>query len=388
MLHKIKVLDFSRVLSGPFCSRMLSDLGAEVVKVESVSGDQTRSGYTFRGEFSCYFTQFNTGKRCISVDYRTEEGIELLKKLAAECDVILENFRPGTMAEMDLSYETIREINPDVIYCSISGFGQTGEYANRPAFADIVHALSGLDYAFGNMDGADGNVPGMPISYADTNTSLNATIAILAALFNRQITGEGQFIDIAMMDCMIACNDTTLQRHVFTGGEKPESDTPGQPPLKMKDGYMAASLLIPFRRVIEAIGRPDLAQDERFSNLTRLTENYPAYRQYVRDWAADITIDKACEIFEEYDVPFGRIQSTAEVMSSPVVRDRNMVVNIDSPEAGEIPVLNTPFRFSGMETGPKNPPSRKGGDNRAVLQDWLGLTDGQVNELAQQKTIV
>ncbi|NIB45032.1 CoA transferase [Pseudomaricurvus alkylphenolicus] len=387
MLKDVKVLDLSRVLSGPFCSRMLADMGAEVVKVESKSGDGTRTGMAFKGEFSCYFTQFNVGKRCISVNLHSEAGVDLVKKLAAECDVILENFRPGTMAEMGLGYETLKEINPNIIYCSISGFGQSGEYANRPAYADIVHALSGLEYAGASMDGADGNPPGMPISYADTNTSLNAAIAILAALYNRKNTGEGQYIDIAMIDCLLASNDSTIQKYVFSDGLNDAPPPAAQPPLKMKDGHLAASLVLTFPRVAEAIGRPDLLEDERFNPPINLYNNYRDYREIVYSWAAKTTVEQACEIFEKYEIPFGKVQTTADVVNSTVVRERNMLVDVELPGVGDVKVVNTPFRFSGVETGPQRPPSRKGGDNKEVLQDWLGLTSEQVDELKKTDTI-
>lgn len=387
MLKDIKVLDLSRVLSGPFCSRMLSDLGAEVVKVESKSGDGTRTGMAFKGQFSCYFTQFNAGKRCISVNLHRKEGIELIKKLIVECDVLLENFRPGTMAKMGLDYDAVKAINPSIVYCSISGFGQEGEFANRPAYADIVHALSGLEYAAAHMDGADGNAPGMPISYGDTNTSLNATIAILAALYNRKNTGEGQHIDIAMMDCLLASNDSTIQKYIFSDGKNDAPPPAAQPPLKMKDGHLAASLVLTFSRVAQAIGRPDLLDDKRFNPPINLYNNYRDYRTIIYDWAAETTVDEACAVFDQYEIPYGKVQSTAEVVNSVVVKERNMLVDVTLPGVGDVKVVNTPFRFSGAETGPQGPPSSLGGDNAEVLQDWLGMSKEEVDQLSIAKTI-
>lgn len=388
ILKDIKVLDLSRVLSGPFCSRMLADLGADVVKVESKEGDVTRNGITFKGEFSDYFTQFNVGKRCICVDFRSESGLELIKKLAAECDILLENFRPGTMKEIGLDYERIQAINPNIVYCSISGFGQTGEYANRPAFADIVHAVSGIDYAAANTGNMKGTVPGMPFGYADTNTSLNATIAILGALYHRLNTGEGQHIDIAMLDCILSCNDTTYQKAIFTDGEQDIPTEASQPPLQMKDGHIATSWMLSLPKMVQAIGRPELLQDPKFNTYKSMLQNLTEYRQIINDWAAKTTVNDAIAALEEADVPYGKVQTTTEVLASSVVKDRNMLVPIELPGVGKVPVINTPFRFSKVATGPQNSPSRKGENNKEVLQHWLQLSDAQYDALKQQKTIL
>jgi len=387
MLQKVKVLDFSRVLSGPYCSRMLADLGAEVIKVESKSGEFIRKAFPHKGEYSSYFTQFNLGKQGLSLDLRKQEGVDLIKKLVSKCDVVLENFRPGRMAEMGLGYDILSEINPQIIFCSISGFGQTGEESKRPAYTDIIQAFSGLDYAAGEMFGGTGAPPGFPFSLGDTYASLNAAIAILTALYHRQSTGEGQYIDISMLDCIMAANDSTIQKHIFTDGKDDIPNFIFRPPFKMKDGYMAASVALNFEKTVQAIGRPELLEDESFRKPANLREFFDVYIQIVGEWAATQTVAEASAIFDEYDIPYGKVQTTDEIVNSPVVERRNMLVDIDLPDVGKVPVVNTPFKFSKQKTGPQGPPPKVGEHTDKTLKAWLNLTDKEIEELRQREIV-
>ena len=387
MLHQIKVLDFSRVLSGPYCSRMLADMGAEVVKIESKSGEFIRKAFPHKGEYSSYFTQFNLGKQSLSIDLHKSEGVELIKKLAAKGDVVLENFRPGRMAEIGLDYNTLSEINPGIIFCSISGFGQSGEESKRPAYTDIIQAFSGLDYAAGEMMGGTGAPPGFPFSLGDTYASLNATVAILAALYHRQLTGKGQFIDISMLDCIMAANDSTIQKHIFTDGEDDIPNFVFRPPFKMKDGYMAASVALNFEKTVRAIGRPELLEDESFRKPADLREFFDVYIQIVRERTETKTVAEASAIFDEYDIPYGKVQTTDEIVNSPVVKRRNMLVDIDLPGVGKVPIVNTPFKFSKQTTGPQGPPPALGADSKKVLSSWLGMDEKEIEALMEQETI-
>ena len=178
MLSDVRVLDLSRVLSGPFCSRMLADLGAEVIKIESMSGEPMRQYPPFKGSYSSYFTQWNVGKKSVCIDFRKDEGIAIIKRLAGKCDVVIQNFRTGLLEKMGLGFDVLRKINPRLILCSISGFGQTGPEKDKLAYTDIVQAYSGLDYIAGKMKGQDEAPPGFPVSFADTFASLNACISI------------------------------------------------------------------------------------------------------------------------------------------------------------------------------------------------------------------
>jgi len=360
---------------------MLADLGADVVKIESKAGDPMRTSFPRRGEFSSYFTQFNLGKKSLSLNLREKEGIELIRKLASRCDILLENFRPGRMTEMGLGYTTLKDINPDIIYCSISGFGQTGKESKRPAYTDIVQAYSGLDYAAGHMYGATGAPPGFPFSLGDTYASLNAAVAVLAALYHRQITGQGQYIDISMLDCLLAANDSTLHRFIFSDGEEDIPTLVFRPPFKMKDGFMAASVALNFEKTVEAIGRTDLLEDENFKDPEKRRDVFDVYIQIVKEWAETKTIAEASAVFDRYDIPYGKVQSTAEIINDPVVQHRHMLSEIDLPQVGKVPVINTPFRFSGSVTGPKGPPPGLGEGRYTVLKDWLEMGEKEVEEL-------
>ena len=273
MLDTQRVLALRRVLSGPFCTRMLADMGAEVIKVESISGEPMRQYPPFKGRHSSYFTQWNVGKKSVCVDLKREEGIDLVKRLVAESDVVLQNFRVGMLERMGLGYPILREINPGIILCSISGLGPTGPATARLAYTDIVQAYSGLDYIAGRMGGPDADPPGFPVSFADTYASLNACISILAALYHREMTGEGQEIDISMLDCLLAATDSTLQQYIFSDGAWDRPIGIWRAPLRMKDGHMGVALLLQFERTTRAIGRPELIEDERFDSMAAQVVN-------------------------------------------------------------------------------------------------------------------
>ncbi len=387
MLQNVKVLDLSRVLSGPFCGRMLADMGAEVIKVESVNGDAMRYYPPFKGKYSSYFTQWNLGKKGICIDFKKKEGIEVIKKLVGRCDVVLQNFRTGLLEKMGLGYAVLKEINPRLILCSISGFGQTGSETRRLAYTDIVQAYSGLDYIAGKMKGEDADPPGFPVSFADTYASLNACISILAALYHRELTGQGQSIDISMLDCLLASNDSTLQQHIFSDGSWDKPIGIWRPPLRMKDGHMGVALLLQFERTVHAIGMPELLEDERFNSMAAQVTNMDAILEIVGEWAKDVTVAEAAIIFEKNDIPYAKVNSNSEILNSQVVKDRRMLVEMELPEVGKVPVINTPFKFSAVLTGPTGPPPNLGQDNHRILKDLAGFSEIEILEMEQSGVI-
>ena len=387
MLKDVRVLDLSRILSGPFCSRMLADMGAEVIKVESAGGDAMRYYPPFKGKYSSYFTQWNTGKKSVCINLKKKEGIDIVKRLAARCDVVLQNFRTGLLERIGLGYDVLEKINPRIILCSISGFGQSGSETKRLAYTDIVQAYSGLDYIAGKMRGEDADPPGFPVSFADTYASLNACISILAALYHRQLTGRGQSIDISMLDCLLASNDSTLQQHIFSDGLWDKPIGIWRPPLRMKDGHMGVALLLKFEKTARAIGRPDLLEDERFNSMAAQVVNIDAFLEIMGKWAKDVTVAEAAAIFEEYDIPWAKVNSNHEILSSQVVKDRQMLVDVELPDVGKVPVINTPFKFSDFATGPTGPPPNLGQDNHAVLKNLAGFTEIEIAELERAGVI-
>jgi CoA:oxalate CoA-transferase len=387
MLGKVRVLDLSRVLSGPFCTRMLADMGAEVIKVESASGEPMRLYPPFKGKYSSYFTQWNVGKKSVCIDIKQEKGIDLIKRLVPACDVILQNFRVGMLERMGLGCPVLKELNPGIILCSISGFGQTGPETNRLAYTDIVQAYSGLDYSAGKMAGPDADPPGFPVSFADTYASLNACVSILAALYHRELSGEGQAIDISMLDCLLAANDSTLQQYIFSDGQWDRPIGIWRAPLRMKDGHMGVALLLQFERTTRAIGRPELIEDERFNSMASQVVNLNEFLEIVGEWAKDITIEEASRIFDEFEIPYAKVNSTGEILGSDVVRERNMLFDLELPGVGTLPVVNTPFKFSARSTDPQGRPPDLGEHNRYVLMELLGFSEEEFETLEKDGII-
>ncbi len=389
LLEGVKVLDLSRVISGPFCSRMLSDLGAEVIKIESPNGDRIRQSPPRKGDFGAIFTQFNAGKKSLCIDYRKPEGIELIRRLVPTADVLIENFRAGQLQEMGLGYDELTTLNPAIICCSISGFGQDGPEAGRPAYTDIIQALAGYDYAAQHIAEYEGDgPPGVPVSLADTNASLNACIAILAALFRRQISGEGQHIDLSMFDTLVAANDTTLQRCAFTDGAEGTPSMIFRPPFKVRDGYVAASVGLNVEKTARMIGLPELLDDDRFATPAAQREHMLEFVDLVRAWASEQTLADACSAFDAHDIPYGKVQSSREIVESDLVRQRQMLVEMDLPGVGRVPVLNTPFKFSSGRSRPGGPPPRLGEHNEAVLTDLLKLSAREYESLVASGVLI
>lgn len=388
MLKGVRILDLSRVIAGPYCTRILADLGAEVIKVESPKGDAFRTAVPQKHDFSSLFTQFNAGKKSLCIDLRKEAGIQLLHRLAAQCDVFIENFRAGLAASIGAGYDDIKASNPSIVYCSISGFGQHGSDAGKPAYTDIIQALSGLDHASSQMFGNDtGSPPGFPASLADTYTSQQASIAILAALFRRQKTGEGEYIDISMLDCMISANDSTLQRYLFSEGELQGPSPIFRPPLKLKDGFLSASIGLNFEKTVQAIGLPELIQDDLFSTPELRRENMVHYIDIVSGWAADKTVEEVATLFNAHDIPYGKVRSPAEVINSKSTTERQLIVDLDLNDGNTLPVINTPFNFASGKSRPAGPPPRLGAHSREVLTELLAMSEVDIQTLMTNEII-
>ncbi|MGE3460397.1 MAG: CaiB/BaiF CoA transferase family protein [Pseudomonadales bacterium] len=381
MLEGVRILDLSRVIAGSFCSRMLGDLGAEVIKVEPPTGDAFRRGEPQKHGFSALFSQFNVGKKSVCINLRDPGGIALVHELAATADVFLENFRAGLAAEIGIDHAAIRQTNPGIVYCSVSGFGQHGDGAGRPAYTDIIQALSGLDYAASQMFGnASGAPPGFPASLADVCTAQYAAIAILAALFRRQQTGGGEHIDMSMLDAMISVNDTTLQRYLFSNGEIDGPSPIFRPPLKLTDGFVSASIGLNVEKTLRAIGRPELIDDPLFATSAQQRANMAVYVDIVSAWAADRTVAEVTTLFAEHDIPYGKVRSTAEVLAADTTRDRELLAEVEVA-GGSLTVVNTPFNFASGKSRPSGPPPRLGEHTREVLTRLLGKTAAVVDQL-------
>jgi CoA:oxalate CoA-transferase len=390
-LSGVRVLDFTRVLAGPHCTRALCDLGAEVIKAEPPDGDLPRYTYPRVNSLATYFVQQNTGKQSISLDMQHPEAAEILCRLVEHCDVVVENFRPGVMDRMGLGFETLITRNPRLVYASITGYGQSGPWAQRRAYASVIGAESGFTKAQGDAQG--GTYANDVHSHADVYTALEATIAILAALHQRHTTGRGQHLDIAMASTMLYVNEHT-HAHLWGDPVPPgqlRSFQPGDyPVLTLADGSAVVISGHPVDRSIfegfaRAVDAPELLDDPRFATISDRLDHLEELLDEFHRLAA--TVPDAAEFERRLDaagLAMGVIRSVAEVCASEWATERGAVVEVSDRGGGVIRLPNTPWRFSDADTNLDGEPRYRGEDNRTVLADLLGYSDAALDELEQR----
>ena len=398
-LSHIRVLDLSRVLAGPWAGQTLADLGAEVIKVERPGlGDDTRGwGPPFLADQegrptnnAAYFLAANRGKKSVTIDFTRPEGQELVRRLAADCDIVLENFKVGGLAKYGLDYQSLREINPGIIYCSITGFGQTGPYRNRAGYDFLIQGMGGLMSVTGEPDGTPGGGPvKVGVAIVDIFTGMYAATSVLAALANRERTGEGEYIDLALLDVQVATLANQATNYLVSGsspvrlGNAHPNIVPYQA-LATSDGHiiLAVGNDGQFAKFCAVAGCPELADDKRFrTNADRVchrTELIPLINEALKqrtnaEWIAAL---------EEAGVPCGPINTIAEVFDNPQVKSRGMCVDVHHTAAGRIPLVGSPMKFSRAPLNDRMPPPQLGEHNDEVLAGMLGLAG---EELAQLK---
>jgi len=388
-LSGIRVLDLSRVLSGPHCTRMLADMGAEVIKIEPPAGDLTRFATPRRNGLSSYFVQQNVGKRNLSLDLATPDGTEILLGLIEHADVLVENYRPGVMARLGLGADVALARNPRLVYASISGYGQTGPWVTRRAYAPVVEAESGIVASQGNARG--GELAKDPHSHADVYTSLETASAILAALYQREHTGEGQWLDVSMAETMLYVNEH-LHDSLWDGHDDPQwirSFRPGDYlVLTVANGESLVVSGHPAERgtfdfFIAAMGMPELADDARFVDVATRLEHFDALRTIIRDHAATVP-DAATfeEQFSKHRLAVGRVRQPGELTDTEWARERGAVVDVDDRGGGTMRVPNVPWRFGASPgVGVSGVPKYRGEDNREVLAELLGFDDERLDAL-------
>ena len=388
-LTGIRVLDLSRVLSGPHCTRMLADLGAEVIKIEPPAGDLTRFSTPRRKGMASYFVQQNVGKRNLSIDLATPDGAAILLELAEHADVLVENYRPGVMARLGLDADTVRARNPRLVYASISGYGQTGPWTNRRAYAPVVEAESGIIASQGNA--RSGEYAKDPHSHADVYTAIETAAAIMAALYQRERTGEGQWIDVSMAETMLYVNEH-LHDTLWDGDDDPEwirSFRPGDYlVLTVANGESLVVSGHPAERgtfdfFIAAMGRPELADDPRFTDVASRLAHFDELRQIIRDHAATVPdADEFERRFAQYQLAVGRVRQPGELTETEWARERGAVVGVDDRSGGTIGVPNVPWHFSAAPgVAVSGIPRYRGEDNRTILADLLGYDDARLDRL-------
>ncbi len=387
-LDGIRVLDFTRVLSGPHATRMLCDLGADVIKVEPPDGDVTRSTNPHVNGLATYFVQQNVGKRNLSLDVDKPEAVELLLRLADRCDVLIENFRPGVMDRIGLGYEVVVARNPGIVYASINGYGSTGPWASRRAYAPVVGAETGITKAQGDVRG--GSYANDPFSHADVYTALEAASAVLAALFNRGRTGRGDRIEVSMAETMLYVNEHAHDQ-LWDGAVPPEwirSFGPdGYPVLTAANGESVVISGHPAERgvfdlFVAAIGRPELASDPRFADVPLRLAHFGELSQILADWAATIPTPQAIEAaMGEHRLATGTLRSLRDVCETEWAHDRGVVVEVSDRGGGTLRLPNSPWHFASSDVDVRGEPRYRGEDNRAVLTELLELGDAELDRL-------
>ena len=384
------VVDLSRVLSGPYCTMLLADLGAEVIKIERPgTGDPARRlGPLIHGE-AAYFLSVNRGKQSVALDIFTDRGRAVVERLSAQADVLVENYVPGTMARLGLDYATLRRINPRLIYCSISGFGQDGPYARRPALDIVVQAMGGLM----SVTGSTGGPPLRPgASLGDSTAGTFAALAITAALYQRQHTGEGQHVDTAMLDCQITLMENAFARY-FASGAIPRptgSRHPAASPFQAfatADGHVVVALLTdqpePWRLLCEALDAPALAFDPRFAtNRQRSAHQNELEPLLAAHFAAQPSAHWLAQL-SAAGIPCGPVNNIAQVAADPQVVHRGMIVTVPGHQGSPWQVANSPFRLSGSTTGPQGRAPLLGEHTREVLRTRLGLAEEELGALSR-----
>lgn len=388
VLTGLRVLDFTRALAGPTCTRMFAEMGAEVIKVESApSGDMTRKMSRIRNERSLYYVQQSLGKKSLCVDLRDPRGMALIAALVPKVDVVVENFKPGTLAQMGLGYERLCELREDVILCSISALGQSGPLAELPGYDFIAQAYSGIT----SMIGDAGGVPYIPpVGIGDVSTGVHGALAVLAALRYRDRTGKGQHLDIGLLDVYYHCLEVVVHQCSGSNGAfKPTRQGPHLNYLcpagvfKATDGWVVImAFLHHWQDLCTAMQRPDLVTDPNFSSDAARLANRPAVVLVLENWLATFPDrDSAIAKLHQHQVPAAPVLSIEETLTHPHLTARGTVRTIDDPLAGRFEIPGMPLKFSAFPTDLPLQAPTLGQHNSEILRDWLGHSEAEIAAL-------
>ena len=387
-LEGIRVLDLGRYQAGPRCGLMFARMGAEVIKVESVAGDESRkNGPTVRGQ-SAYWVQYNSGKKSLSINLRSSEGKEILTDLIKKSDILIQNFRPGTIDIMGFGYEKLRDINPKIIMVNVSAYGQYGPYKDRVGFDPIGQAMGGLM----SLTGEEGMPPVKTFfPLIDRITSLHATIGALAALREREISGEGQTIDVCLADTGYTCNEIPISAYLGSGYEQTrEGNGRGTGGCyQTKDGWviLAATNENMWVRLSESIGKSEWLTDDRFqTRLDRTRTNAEALESELSEWFSGKTMGEAVEILSSNGVPCSPVNTTAQAAVDPHLTDREIIVEVPDPVAGSIHVSGKMIKFGRTEMVVGSAPV-VGQHSEEILSELLGYSEERINELNNNQVV-
>lgn len=395
-LEGVRVIDFTRVLAGPHCTKILRDLGADITKIEPPAGDVSRTGVPHVNGMSVYYTQQNAGKRNLSIDLNWPEARAIVADMCRGADVIVENFRPGTLARFGLGYEQVKVENPGVVYVSMSGYGQEGAWRSRPAFAPTIHAETGLvDIVQNHFGEALSEIRQDACSHADVYTGLHGAIAVLAALKHKDRTGEGQHVDVAMAATMLSVNERLGAQlsGLDTQGEPVALAAPDSHIYELADGRRVTIASSPvatsaFTRYCGMMRRTDLLGDPRYATAHLRRQNLKPLLAEVRAWIATFTdLDQLQAQVSEVSLAIGEVRTAAEFAATDWVREWGAVVEVDDRNGGTTRIPGAPWRFSASQLPPQGPPSFQGEDNEAILAEH-GLDSETIATLQDRRVLL
>lgn len=389
VLDGIRVLDFTQVLAGPYCTRMLADMGAEVIKVEPPNGEGFRYMAPIREGVSSSFLLLNCGKKSFCIDLKKEKAKEFIKQLVKSCDVVLENFAVGKMHSLGLDYEVLQKEKPDLIMCSITGYGQEGPNKNRLAFAPTIHADTGVTDLL-SKGRVEDVVPGAQcISFADTIAGYHAVGAITSALFYKERRGKGQYIDISMYDSLLFTIDYHAQYYLMT--QEPPPRIHGGLPIQGKDGryiQIGYAKMDIVKRLFTCMGREDLKTDERFNCFTNISAHKFEFHEIVSQWVQSFeTTDEVEAILIKANLPVSKIRTVVEAVQSLQVESHGLLAEVHHPRIGNIKVLNSPIRFSQSSCHLRSYAPDKGEHNDYVMKEILNLSQDDIALLYDQEIL-
>lgn len=371
----LRVLDFSTTIAGPHCTRMLADMGAEVIKIETAEGETMRTRPPLRNNCSTAFGQLNIGKNSLVLDLKSPEGIEVIRRLIVSTDVLVENFRPGVMRRLKLDYDALKALNPKLIYCSISGYGQTGPSAELPAYAPVIHAASGYDMAHLAYQPGRGRPDYCGIYHADVLTGVYAFGAISAALYQRHGTQRGQHIDVSMLESMLSLTLNELQWSQF---EVKPTQRPMFGPIATADGYVMVAIASEktFQSLMKVIGHPEWVADPRFAVYADRRDNWADLMDGVEAWSRTVTTEKCLVALNGEGVPSSAYRTVAEALADPQIAHRGALAEVEDA-GGTFKVLNLPFRMSGAHVAPAKRMATLGEHTVALLRE-TGLSEDEI----------
>lgn len=390
-LSGVRILDLTRIISGPYCTALLADLGAEVLKVESPgSGDPVREQGVVRDGISWYFANYNRNKKSIAIDLYNPEGKALLARLIPSCDVVVDNYRPGVMEKMGFGPERLKALRPDIIHCSINGFGNTGPYRERPAFDFVAQAMSG----FMSLNGGENDPPlraGPPMS--DLIAGLHGALGIAAALLRRDRTGHGDAVNVSLLSSMVSMLSFHASNFLASGVVPPRTgnDHGIASPyglFQTRDGQVAVapSNDSVYHKLLEAIGLSELRERPEFDTNAKRVERRREIKEIIEARTREHSSEYWIQRLNEFGVPCGPVLELADVFDDPQVKDQEMAITVDHPGHGDVQMLGFPIKFAEAPSSCRLPAPELGADTESVLTS-LGITPGEIERLQDNGVI-